>query len=431
MINGLWPQLNYHAIQSQVWSSPMRFLYIAAGRQSGKSELGFRRLIRYLPIRKPWPNPKYFYAAPTLKQAKRVGWERLLGLTPQSWIEDVSYSDLRIKTIFGSELFLDGLDAPHRIEGQILDGGVIDENSDVKPQTFARSVLGTLITRHGWAWRIGVCKRHGVGAVEFRDNFIKAENGTLPDSAAFTWPSSGVVSESELKIARATMDERTFDEQFNATWLDATGGIFYDFSREYNIRPCSYDPNAPLIITSDFNVDPMAWLVIQEQGDTACVVDELWVRNTNTPDTLALLHNKYGTHKGGFRMYGDASSKGRHTSAISSDYIHIANDQRLKVLGRTMHYTQSNPPIADRFAATNARILNGAGLRNLFVDKKCTHLIHDLESRTYKPGTREPADTKDQGHPTDALGYYLHRRWPLQLILPVSHKVIISQGVPL
>ncbi len=424
--NSLWPQMRPHPIQKQIWESPARFVYLAAGRQSGKSELAFRRLIAYLPIKRDWPT-RYFYAAPTLKQARRVAWDRLLGLIPDNWIADVSLSDLRIKTIFGSELFLDGLDSPQRIEGQILDGGIIDEAADVKLETFARSILGTLVTHHGWCWQIGVCKRHGIGASEFRDNFFKAQSGEMPNAAAFTWPSSGVVTEEELEIARAAMDVRTFQEQFEATWIDASGGIFYDFSRKFNVRPCLYDPSLPLIVASDFNVDPMAWIIAQDRAGVTNVIDELWIRNTNTPAALIELLHRYGDHKAGFQMYGDASGKNRHTSAAMSDYVHIAGDAHLTTLGRTMHYTTSNPPVADRFASCNARICNGVGTRQLFVDPSCTHLILDLETRSYKPGTRETDDTGDQGHMTDALGYYLHQKFPLQLVIHNSNTIIIHK----
>ena len=416
MSDELWPQLKYHPEQAAYISSSLRFNYLPCGRQSGKTELALRKLVMYLPVKKPWPDPRYFFGSPTYAQAKKVGWDRLLNLIPSCWIahNGVSLGDLSIKTIFGSELFLVGLDKPHRIEGLLLDGGVIDENSDIKPGTFDLSILPTLVWRNGWTDFIGVPKRFGIGAAEYRERCEKAANGELPESAVFQWASSGIVPPDYLELCRRTMDKRDFQEQFEASWLSASGGIFYAFDREFNVRPCVYDPNLPIIVTSDFNVDPMAWMIIQEHGSEAWVIDEIWIRNTNTPDTLDELVRRYGKHTtGGFRMYGDASGKSRKTSATQSDYAYIANDARLKKLGRSMHYTISNPNVADRFAATNARIYNGAGQRNVFVDPKCKNLIRDLETRAYKPGTRETADTGDQGHPTDALGYYLHRKWPL------------------
>ena len=84
--------------------------------------------------------------------------------------------------------------------------------------------------------------------------------------------------------------------------------------------------------------------------------------------------------------------------------------------------------MADRFAATNARICNGEGTMNVFIDPHCSHIINDLELRTYKPGTREAADVGDVGRPSDALGYIIYRRWPLRLRLPSSNIVVIKGG---
>jgi len=369
---------------------------------------------------KPWPDPRYFYAAPTFKQAKNIAWQRILHLIPPWWLSDVSKSELTIRTIFGSELFVVGLDQPQRIEGRILDGGVIDESSDIKPGTWEHSILGTLVTRHGWCWFTGVCKRFGVGAVEYREKYEAAIAGELPDSTGFSWPSSGVLPEEEVELARKSMDERTFEEQFNAKWLNTSGGIFYAFDKEYNVRHCTYNPGNAIIVGSDYNVDPMCWVLGHRKGETLEVFDELFIRNANTENTLKILTSRYANHKGGWEFYGDASSRARKTSATTTDYVQLASNQKLKEMGSTFHYDRSNPLVTDRFAVTNTRICSGDGQRHVFIDPKCTHLIRDLKVRSYKPGTRAPDDSGDIGHSTDALGYILWKLWPLRLARPVG-----------
>lgn len=421
----VWPKLKYHEEQHKLWVSPKRFIYVPCGRQSGKTELALRRLIRYLPIKKKWPDPKYFYSGPTYGQAKRTAWQRLINLIPPHWIKDISRSELVIQTIFGSELYLLGLDKPQRAEGMIFDGGVIDECSDIKPKTFDLSILPTLVWRDGWTWFIGVPKRFGVGAVEYRERYEAAVAGTLEDSVGFNWPSEGIVPQEYLEMCRSRMDERDFDEQFNAKWINATGGVFHAFDKEWNVRPTFYDSTLPMIVAQDFNVNPMAWVLGHIKGETLEVFDEIWLRDTNTPEALLELLNRYSGHKGGFLFYGDASSQGRRTSAYQTDYAHIANNGVLMRMGRSMHYDISNPPRADRFAETNARICDGNGNRWVYIDPKCEHLIYDLKTRTYKPGTREADDSdKDAGHPTDALGYLCHKRWPLRLT-PISDPGIV------
>lgn len=427
-IDHKWDQLNYHETQYSLWTCSKRVVYVPAGRASGKTEISCRRLVRYLPIKKPHPDPIYVFAGPTYQQAKRIAWRKLHRLIPQGWIKDDSTSELRIETIFGSVLLLIGLDKPERIEGIQIDGAVVDENSDIKPLVIDLSVLPTLTWRNGWLWRIGVPKRHGVGAVEFRTRYMRASANEVDEEAGFSWPSSEIVPEKMLSYARRTMNVKDFDEQFNANWQTASGGIFHSFDREYNVRPCFYKPSEPILVGSDFNVNPMCWTLCHRNGNTIEVFDEIFLRDANTRGTLDVLHNKYREHRGGFQFYGDATGKARKTSANASDYQQIMNDARFMALGRTVHYLNSNPLKADRFATTNNRLCDGTGTRNVFVDPLCKHLISDFENRSFKPNSSDPDDSGDVGHPSDSIGYLLNRLFPLTSILTtITPTVVIRQ----
>src|SRR6185437_5009926 len=152
MLTPAWFPLRYHPAQTRVWRTKARFVALACGRGSGKTELSRRRLVRFLPVKKPWPDPIYFLAYPTRAQAKLVAWERIKALIPKEWIaspDDIRESDLTIKTRFGSKLFLVGMNEPARIEGVQWDGGVIDESCDQWPGSFARFARRYLIKLAG------------------------------------------------------------------------------------------------------------------------------------------------------------------------------------------------------------------------------------------------------------------------------------------
>lgn len=400
---------------------------VPAGRGSGKTELAKRRLVRYLPVKKKWHDPRYFYGAPTEGQAKRIAWQHFQDLIPEEWIKNIV--GLRIQTIFGSELWVVGLDKPQRVEGVQWDGCVLDESCDIKPGTFDRNVLPALAWRNGWCWRIGVPKRQGVGAQEFKEFFESALTGAVPDAAGFTWPSSGIVPDAVLRHAQEMLDAKDYNEQFNARFETAGGGIFYAFDREYNVRPCTYRPNQTIIIGSDFNVDPMCWVIGHFFQKHIEWFDEIFKRDTNTEETLKVLYGRYSQHRSGFEFYGDATGDARKTSASISDYKRILNHEGFKRLGRTIHYARSNPRIADRFASTNAMFCNAAEQRRMFIDPRCVNLIKDCEARYYKPGTTEPADIGVLGHMTDALGYPVHYRFPLRVQMDsVQGEVYVSNG---
>ncbi len=412
-----WAPLRYHPVQAAFWHCRKRFIVLPAGRGSGKTELCKRKLIRSLIIPKPWPDPKYFYGGPTEKQAKRIIWQSLVNLTPKSWVKKIKEGELRIETVFGSSVQVFGLDAPQRVEGEQYDGCVIDESSDIKPRTYDLSIVPTLTHRNGWCVRTGVPKRFGVGATEYKKAYEDALSGKVPDSAAFTWPSADILSTEALLYARAKLDQRDYAEQFEAVWQATGGGIFYAFERTYNVRACSYNPRLEILVGSDFNVDPMCWLLAHDYGDRIEVFDELFIRNTNTPETLDVLWSKYGTHDSGFAFYGDASGQNRNTSTAETDYLLIANDRRFRKAGRSVNYLSGNPSVVNRYAATNSMICSADGNRRLFMDPRCEHLIWDLENRSYKQGTRIPDNSnKDAGHITDALGYLIYALYPPTLI---------------
>lgn len=436
MLTSAWTKLRYHAKQNALWYCPKRLVAVPAGRGSGKTELARRRLVRLLPVAKPWPDARYFFAGPTLKHCKELAWEQLQALIPPSWVPEPMPQRNTIMCRFATHearIVLVGLNDKKRsdIEGFQWDGGVIDESCDIAPGVFGRIVMPALMHRDGWCWRIGVPKRQGIGAAEYRQFFEEAVAGLIPDATGFTWPSGDILPPEAIAILQRTLDPKDFQEQVMACFETAGGGIFYTFDRAYNVRPCEYHADKVLVVSCDFNVDPMAWVVGHRWPERIEWIDEIFLRDTNTQQALDALWGRYGTHESGFEFYGDATSAARKTSAAYSDYQQIANDPRFRGRGRTIHFPSENPPVADRFAATNAMLLNAAGERRMHVDPGCVELIKDLESRYYLPGTREPADPAgtDMGHITDAAGYAVFALFPIRVELETGvPEVTITTG---
>lgn len=428
-----WTRLRPHPVQRALWYTTARFVAVPAGRGAGKTELAKRRLVRHLIVPKPWPDPRYFYAADTLGHAKEIAWNSLLALIPRSWIAHKGITEakdaLEIRTVFGSSLRVLGMVRPQRIEGLQWDGGVVDESSDCPPGIFARTVVPALAWRNGWCWRIGVPKRSGIGAAEFRKFFEDAAAGRITNAAGYTWPSREIVPPETVEWARRHLDPRDFREQFEATFERAGGAIFYTFEERENVRPCPYRPEMPICVGCDFNVDPLCWCLGHRFGWGIEWFDELFLRDTTTRGALDVLWARYGTHRGGWEFYCDASAAARQTATSLSDLIQIANDARLREAGMTIRFPrrmldgrfEANPALRDRFAACNALLLTHAGMRGMFVDPRCVKLIDDLRNRHYKPGTSEPNDVGDLGHMTDAMGYVVWRLFPVKLDDPLAH----------
>lgn len=429
MLTKAWTQLKPHPTQHALWTCRKKFAIVVAGRGSGKTELARRRVIRYLPVRKPWSDPLYFYALPTRDQAKRVAWEPLKALVPRSWLHSrsINESELSITTVFGSKLLLLGMDKPQRAEGVQYDGGVIDESSDQRPGMFDLSLMPAFSHRDPWCWRIGVPKRAGAGAREFKDAY-EAGLRDDPYTQSFWWPSSDIVDEAVIARAKSKLTDKDYNEQYCAAWETVGGLVFYAFDEVLNVAPVQYKKDLPLLIGCDFNVDPMAWVVAQHVKDEIHVLDELFLRNTNTREALDYLWKKWGHHESGFVFYGDATGRARKTSASESDYVQIRNDVRFsqKRPARVM-FPMSNPIRQDRFAACNAVMKSADGQRRLKVSPTCENLLLDIGTRAYKAGETTPDDHGDIGHITDALGYLITITNPLSVPLTTSAPGVFAR----
>lgn len=411
MILPYWEPLKPHPKQSQAWYTDRKFVILACGRGSGKTVIARRRIIRNLAVTHNLPMAYHAYCLPTFNQARRVAWEALKNMVPKQWLKGrPNESEMSIETIFNSVLFVAGLDKPQRIEGTQWSSIVIDESSDVKPKTFDKSILPALTHNCFSCWRIGVPKRQGIGAAEFKAAYHQGLED--PNTLALSWPTSDIVDESELEDARSRLDPQDYDEQYNAKWGTLGGGIFHCYDDEANVlESVEYRPSWPIIVMSDFNVDPMCWCLGHYIDKKLYVFDELSLRHTNTRASLDVLYSKYGKHESGFLFTGDAAARANKTSADSSDYIQIFNDDRFK--NKRVIYNSQNPSRRTRFSCTNAALKNAKGERRLFIHPRCKVLRKDLMDRAYKPGTLDPDDSQFVGHMSDALGYGVMLLMPL------------------
>lgn len=142
-----WYELIPHPVQLKLLSAVengIRFPIVPAGRRSGKTE----RAKRFISRQALWyPNERYFAAAPTYAQAKKIWWNDLKALTFSAvHIKRPSESDLIIFMPNGTEIHVIGLDQPQRIEGVEWTGGVIDEIADVKSESLEANIMPALNT---------------------------------------------------------------------------------------------------------------------------------------------------------------------------------------------------------------------------------------------------------------------------------------------
>lgn len=421
--------LRPHPVQLAYELSPHRFNVVPAGRRSGKTERAKRRLVKRAIRGSRFDKPRYFAAAPTRDQAKRIYWSDLKEMTRPFWRGDPSESELTIRLVTGSEIVVLGMDKPERIEGSPWDGGVLDEYANMKAHVWGAHVRPALADRQGWCDLIGVPE----GRNHYYERYTAAqaelvERGEDSEWGAFHWKSADILPSEEIEAARRDLDELTFQQEYEASFVNFEGRAYYTFTDENKARLFDrYNPHAPLIVCLDFNVEPGVAAIAQEMefpagmGEGTGVIGEVYIeRNSNTPAVCRKLIADWGEHKGRVVCYGDATGGARGTAQVEgSDWDIVRRELRAHFGSRvSFKVPAANPAERARVNAMNSRIQASDGDIRLMVDpSRAPNTVKDLEGvRTLKGGSGEIDKAADSRltHISDALGYYVAYEFPIK-----------------
>lgn len=410
-----WTVLRPHAEQLRLWRDNHRFKVIPAGRRSGKTELAKRRLIEHL-FRKTWHREpgRYFAAAPTRDQAKRIWWQDLLDLMKPGWKPIISASELKIRTPKGAELHVIGLDRPQRMEGVSWDGGVIDEYADCRPGTFDAHIRPALADRRGWLWLIGVPDVDGPAQVEYERFYCLASNCEDPEWAVFHWASADILPAEEIASAKRRMDPRLFEQEMLGKFVLAGGRAFTDFDAKLHVREVEYDPDLPICWSLDFNIDPMCSGIVQHRAGVVNVLDELVLPDTKTDSAVTAFLQRLaerGWKPEQVNLYGDATGNARDSTSGTSDWI-IVKNRLSAIAGLTFTdlVPRSNPAIKETINAINAKLRSADGAVSLHIDPRCARLIEDFRNALWP----SPNLLHDE-HSLAWLRYFVQRAYPIRL----------------
>ncbi len=397
-------------------------------------------MIRAMEAATPW-EPRFFAAAPTRDQAKRIYWDDLKALSPRDCLAGrPSETELMIPFKNGAQLWVVGMDKPERIEGQPWDGGVLDENGNMKAKAWPENVRPALSDRMGWCDLIGVPEgRNHYYDLDKIAKAMMAELGDASEWGSYSWPSSDILPASEIEAARRDLDELTFQQEYEASFINFSGRAYYVFLDRTHCAPLKYFPGATLCLCFDFNVEPGVCAITQEQElpgqyerDTAGVMmfnKPIWgtgvigevhiPRNSNTPAVCRKIIQEWGKHPGQVVCYGDATGGARGTAQVMGSDWEIIRAELKPVFGDRLVFRvkSANPPERSRVNAMNSRLKSADGTIRMMVDAgKAPNVVRDLEGVQLLKGGSGEIDKKATPmltHISDALGYRVEYDFPV------------------
>jgi hypothetical protein len=388
--------------QKKVSESKVRFRVVVAGRRFGKTHLSIRELCYHAKE----PNKDVWYIAPTYKMARQIVWKKLKNrLQDLNWIQKTNETELAITLVNGSTISLKGADNYDSLRGVGLDFIVLDEFADIDPEAWYETLRPTLSDKQGRALFIGTPKGIGNWAYEIYQN--QQEDPHSWQSFSYTTLDGGNVAPEEIESARRDLDERTFRQEYMATFETFSGRIYYSFDRALNIQQWTQPLPEVLYVGMDFNIDPMSAVVAARIGNTLHIVDEVRMFSSNTQEMCDELKQRFPKTK--LWVYPDPAGNQRKTSAGGVTDVTI-----LRNAGFVVKVPHSHTPVRDRINAVNSRLCDSTGVRHIYVDPKCKYTIEGLERQTYKEGTTQPDKDNGYDHMNDALGYMVDYQFPVR-----------------
>ena len=390
-------KINLTKPQYQVCSSNKRFRVLISGRRFGKTYLTIVEMMKQA----SQTNQKIWYVAPTLKMAKEICWSDLKQLLSQyNWIQDINETTLTItirKT--NSTISLKGAENFDNLRGSGINFLILDEFADIDKRTWTEVLRASISDKYsnGRVLFCGTPRGFGNWSYEL---YLKGQNDDPEwQSYQFTTLEGGMVSKQELDQARSDLDIRTFRQEFEASFENYAGQVYYNFHPSESVVKKQLDFARPLHIGLDFNVDPMSAAVAQIDKDNIHFVDEIIIYSSNTDEMVQEIRDRYGTKTRIF-VYPDPACRQRKTSAGGRTDLTILQNAGFSVKCKLKH-----SPIRDRVNAVNSRLKSADGKRYIFISPSCKIMIKGLQRQIYKENTNIPDKEEGYDHMNDAIGY--------------------------
>jgi hypothetical protein len=394
-----------------------RFCALIAGIRGGKTHAGAREAAR-----QAW-NAKgpgvYGIIAPTFNMLDRTTWMEFKEAARPLIAED--NDSKKIITLHnGRRVHGHSAERPDRIRNETFVGFWGDEMREAKNFKGLWDVLlGRVLSTNGK----GFITTSPNSYDDIHDIFIANDRKGYGVVRFSTYKNSYLPKENIDTLAE-NYDPKFAQQELLGEFVIFEGAVYYTFNRHENagdlaFEVAQYNPAVPLRLCFDFNVDPFAVVITQFRKkpgtdlNQVVVIDEIFLRNSNTVSACQEFKNRYPNHRAGVYLYGDATGKARHADSNVTNWKIIENE--LMTYGITKCVPSANPAERDRINAVNAMICNSKGDRRVMINPKCKHTIRDLEQVSLKEGSTQIDKGKDLllTHASDALGYMIEKEWSL------------------
>ena len=271
-----------------------RWACLVCHRRAGKTVAAVNELVvRALYTEKK--NARFAYIAPFRQQAKQIAWVYLKEAT-RDFATATRESDLQVQLPNGAWITLYGSDNPDALRGIYLDGLVVDEFGDCRPNLWAEVLIPTLADREGWAVVSGTPR--GMNQFHTFHELSKKDNRWF--SLTLRASDSGLVKKEELERMRSVMSEAQYEQELECSFSAPVLGTYYagiieklEKGGQISDDNPKWDPNFPVSVATDLGfTDSSAYWFWQIRPDGIAVIDHYEAQSYPLQHYLDMLDDK-------------------------------------------------------------------------------------------------------------------------------------------
>lgn len=398
---GSAPQVDFISAREQ-------FPAFVGGFGSGKTGAG---IMRALKLKFEHPKQNVAYYLPTYDLVRMIGYPRFSEVLTNAQVKfELNKADHVLSIKGKGQIIFRTLDNPDRIVGYEVADSIVDELDTLK-QPEAEHAWRQIIARNRQKKLNGELNTVGVATTPEGFKFVYDRWAKDPAEGYRLIRASTYSNERNLPAGYIDSLKRSYPPQLIQAYLEGqfvnltAGAVYPDFDRQLNHTDAEIERGEELHIGLDFNVYNCTAVIAVIRSGRPLILGEL-TKMRDTPHVIKTIQEKYSGHK--INIYPDASGNSNKTvNATESDIL------LLRRAAFSVHVPTRNPFVKERVMAVNALICNSLGERTLMINtRRALTITECLEQQIYdKNGEPDKSDGKDHG--PDALGYFLHFRWPI------------------
>lgn len=394
---------NLHPAQEYIITNAKRFNHLRCGRRFGKTTLIEELSSIALD---GWPVGIWF---PTYKDLSEV-WKDLKKLYKPVTLK-VNEQLKQIELIVpGGLIDFWSMEDPDSGQGRKYKRAIIDEAAKAPKLYIAweNTIRPTLTDYIGDAYILSRPKGKNNGFYQLEEKHKQFNNWAF---FHFTTYDNPHIQASEVDEAKTQVDEINFRQEYMAEYVDANDRPFlYKFDEKIHVID-EYKPNPhlPILISFDFNKDPMTALVGQQVDLwTSYAFAEINLPEGSTPEVCDLILVDFQKWMYNMDVTGDATGRNR-SALIQGNLNHYRIIKtKLELEDDNLKMPKQNP------AHSDSRVLCNSVLQNarFYITKNCKKTIKDATS-AYVDASGELVKTQAEGlHHFDTLRYMIHAFYP-------------------